>query len=233
MGMIKRAIGFNAPEKVSKSLFTALVRSDVEYGSSLSLWSGTSKGNLQLIEGIQRRATNYILHYPDIDYRERLSKLKLLPLSFRREIIDLTFFLKCKLELCDLNLNNFVVYNSTLQNRPTTRSSADPLLLIPNVAKLNPTGLRFLIVLCPCGINRLLQLDLLSTWHPSRASSPNGIRTNFGRVSTRIMFALGRHVASVVTVGRCRGFFPLNGGGPLNNILVIGGTVSSRGACTC
>ena len=71
MGMIKRAIGFNAPEKVSRSLFTALVRSDVEYGSSL--WSGTSKCNLQLIEGNQRRATNYILHYPDIDYRERLT----------------------------------------------------------------------------------------------------------------------------------------------------------------
>ena len=87
MGMIKRAIGFNAPEKVSRSLFTALVRSDVEYGSSL--WSGT----------------------------------------------DLTFFLKCKLELCDLNLNNFVVFNSTLQNRPTTRSSADPLLLIPKRCK--------------------------------------------------------------------------------------------------
>ena len=120
MGMIKRAImaiGFNAPEKVSTSLFTVLVRSDVEYGSSL--WSGTSKRNLQLIEGIQRRATNYILHYPDINYRERLSKLKLLPLSFRREIIDLTFFLECKLELCDPNLNNFVAFNSTLQNRPT------------------------------------------------------------------------------------------------------------------
>ena len=133
MGMIKRAIGFNAPEKVFKSLFTELVRSDVEYGSSL--WSGTTKRNLQLIEGIQRRATNYILQYPDIDYRERLSKLKLLPLSFRREIIDLTFFLKCKLELCDLNLNSFVVFNSTLQNRPTTRSSADPLLLIPKRCK--------------------------------------------------------------------------------------------------
>ena len=133
MGMIKRAIGFNAPEKVSRSLFTALVRSDVEYGSSL--WSGTSKRNLQLIEGIQRRATNYILHYPDLDYRERLTKLKLLPLSIRREIIDLTFFLKSKLDLCGLNLNNFVVFNSALQNRPTTRSSADPLLLIPKRCK--------------------------------------------------------------------------------------------------
>ena len=79
------AIGFNVPEKVSRSLFTALVTSDVEYGSSL--WSGTSKRNLQLIEGIQRRATNYILHYPDLDYRECLTKLKLPPLYFRREIL--------------------------------------------------------------------------------------------------------------------------------------------------
>ena len=99
--------------------------------SGVEYRGGTSKRNLQLIEGIQRRATNYILHYPDIDYRERLSKLKLLPLSFKREIIDLTFFLKCKLELCDLNLDNFVVFNATLQNRPNIRSSADPLLLIP------------------------------------------------------------------------------------------------------
>ena len=59
-GYGKRAIGFNAPEKVSRSLFTVLVRSDVEYCSSL--WSGTSKHNLQLIEGIQGRATNCILH---------------------------------------------------------------------------------------------------------------------------------------------------------------------------
>ena len=64
MKMIKRTIGFNAPDKVTRSLFTELVRSDVEYGSSL--WSGTSKRNLQLTEGIQRRATNYILHCPDL-----------------------------------------------------------------------------------------------------------------------------------------------------------------------
>ena len=40
------------------------------------------------------------------------------------------------------------------------------------------------------------------------------------------MFALGWHVA---IVGRCRVFFffffPRNGGGPLNDILVFGGTV--------
>ena len=49
--MIKRAIGFNTPEKVSRSLFTALVRSDVEYGSSL--WSGTSKRMRKVPERLQ------------------------------------------------------------------------------------------------------------------------------------------------------------------------------------
>ena len=121
--------------------------------------------------------------------------MKLLPLSFRREIIDLTFFLKCKLELCDLNLYNFVVFNSTLQNRPTTGSSADALLLILKRCKTIP------------------QIFVL----------------------TQIMFTLGWHVVSVLTVGRCTVFcflflfcsvlfFSLMGG-PLNDILVIGGTV--------
>ena len=133
MGMVKRAIGYNAPEKVSQTLFTALVRSDVEYGSPL--WSGTSKHNLQLLEGVQRRATNYILCYPDQDYDGRLTKLDLLPLSYRREIIDLCFFFRCKLELYELDLNHFVVFNYTLLDRPNTKSSDDPLLLVPQFCK--------------------------------------------------------------------------------------------------
>jgi len=81
LGMVKRAIGFHAPLKMTKTLFTALIRSDVEYGSPL--WSGTSKRNIQRLEGVQRRASNFILHYPGLGYKERLTKLDILPLSFR------------------------------------------------------------------------------------------------------------------------------------------------------
>ena len=128
LGMIKRAIGFHAPEKISKTLFTALIRSDVEYGSPL--WSGTSKRNLQRLEGVQRRASKFILHYPDLGYKERLAKLELLPLTFRREILDLSFFFRCKYGAYDLDLKNFVVFSSDIPDRPTTRSNDDSLLLV-------------------------------------------------------------------------------------------------------
>ncbi len=128
LGMIKRAIGFHAPVSVSKALFSALVRGDVEYGSPL--WSGTSKHNVIRLEGVQRRASNFILHYPGLDYKERLTQLNLLPLATRREINDLTFFFRCKYGLYDIDLSKFVVFNCDIQGRPSTRSSADHLLLV-------------------------------------------------------------------------------------------------------
>jgi len=59
LGMIKRAIGFNAPQNVSKTLYSALVRSDLDYCSSL--WSGTSERNICLVEGIQKGQFNSAL----------------------------------------------------------------------------------------------------------------------------------------------------------------------------
>ena len=156
MGMVKREIGFNAPEKVSQTLFTALVRSDVEYGSPL--WSGTSKRNLQLLEGVQRRATNYILRYPDQDYDGRLTKLDLLPLSYRREINDLCFFFRCKLELYELDLNHFVVFNYTLPDRPNTKSSDDPLLLVPQFCKTESHKASIGLFLCGIFFNRIVPM---------------------------------------------------------------------------
>jgi len=126
LGMIKRTIGFNAPVNVSKTLYLALVRSDLEYASSV--WSGTSKHNMQLIEGVQRRATKYILNYPDMDYKERLDKLNLLPLAYRREISDLNLFFRCKHSLYDMSLDNFVVFNIHGKDHPTTRSDSHKLI---------------------------------------------------------------------------------------------------------
>ena len=46
------------------------------------------------LEQVQRRATRFILGRDYSEY-ERLSKLNLLPLKYRREINDLVFFFKC------------------------------------------------------------------------------------------------------------------------------------------
>ena len=65
--MIMRTVGFNAPVNVPKTLYSSMIRSDLEYGSYL--WSDTSKRNKQCLERVQRRATKFIMHYPDQDYK--------------------------------------------------------------------------------------------------------------------------------------------------------------------
>ena len=122
-------VGFNAPVNVTKALYLALIRSDLEFGSCLC--SGTSRHNVECLEGVQRRATKFIMHFPDLDYRESLCQLNLLPLTLCREQLDLSLFFKCITGPYDLDINGHVKFcNSGFgQGHPTTRSSTDPLLL--------------------------------------------------------------------------------------------------------
>ena len=55
----------------------------------------------------KRRATRFILGR-DYSEHERLDKLNLLPLQYRREINDLTFFFKCFMHICKLNMFDYV-----------------------------------------------------------------------------------------------------------------------------
>ena len=127
LGLIKRTVGFNAPVNVTKALYTALIRSDLEFGSCL--WSGTSRHNIECLEGVQRRATKFIMHYPDQDYRERLCHLNMLPLTLRRDQLDLSLFFKCISGAYDLDIHKYVRFYKAERALPTTRSSSDPLLL--------------------------------------------------------------------------------------------------------
>ena len=103
LGLIKRTVGFNAPVNVTKALYLALIRSDLEFGSCL--WSGTSRHNVECLEGVQRQVTKFIMHFPDLDHRERLCQLNLLPLTLRREQLDLSLFFKCISGAYDLDIN--------------------------------------------------------------------------------------------------------------------------------
>ena len=59
MGMIKRAVCFNAPVNVTTSLYRTLVRSNLEYCSRV--WCPSMISDTKAIESIQRAATRYIL----------------------------------------------------------------------------------------------------------------------------------------------------------------------------
>ena len=61
------------------------------------LWAPQSViSNLFLVEKVQRRATRFILkNSSNLSYKDRLIKLKLLPLNYWLEYLDLVFFFKC------------------------------------------------------------------------------------------------------------------------------------------
>ena len=71
------------------------MESKVPDRSSLCKWSPQTIGALCIVEGVQRRATKFILGYPeaDLSYKDRLSKLNLLPISYWHKIRDLVFFI--------------------------------------------------------------------------------------------------------------------------------------------
>ena len=86
--LVRRVIGINGNQKTLTTLYQTLIRSQLEYCSTV--WSTASRRNLLLIEGVQRRVTRHILGH-DQAYNVRLQTLGLLPLSYRREISDIMF----------------------------------------------------------------------------------------------------------------------------------------------
>ena len=95
-----------------KLLYIAWVRSCLEYASVV--WSPHTKGNINNLEQVQRRATRFILGR-DYSENERLSKLNLLPLQYRREINDVVFSFKCFKNIYKLNIFNYVTFRSSVK----------------------------------------------------------------------------------------------------------------------
>ena len=67
---------------IFKQLFKSLVRPHLEYGAPV--WSPHTIKNKELIENVQRRATKTIPGFSNLSYPERLRKLKLPTLAYRR-----------------------------------------------------------------------------------------------------------------------------------------------------
>ena len=78
------------------------------------VWSPHTKRNINNLEQFQRRATRFIRGREYSEY-ERLSKLNLLPLKYRREINDLVFFFKSLKNIYKLNIFDFVSFSVLYQ----------------------------------------------------------------------------------------------------------------------
>ena len=63
-------------------LYKALVRSHLEYAQTV--WSPYKVKSVEALEGVQRRATKILPGFHNLTYKERLQRLKLPTLVYRR-----------------------------------------------------------------------------------------------------------------------------------------------------
>ena len=81
LGMIRRAFTY-MDGSLMKLLFTSVVRPHLEYGNVV--WHPYLKKDIELIESVQHRATRMVPGLAKLSYEERLKKLDLPSLVYRR-----------------------------------------------------------------------------------------------------------------------------------------------------
>ena len=81
MGLIRRSF-IHLGEEMFLKLYKALVRPHLEYANVI--WHPTKIKDITAIENVQRRATKYLPSLKNLSYEERLQKLKLPTLRYRR-----------------------------------------------------------------------------------------------------------------------------------------------------
>ena len=94
-------------EEIFLQLYKGLVRPQLEYASSV--WAPHLMKHIDALEAIQRRATKQIPGFEHLSYSERLRKLKLPTLSYRRargDLIQVFKLLHCEVGF-DKSLPNF------------------------------------------------------------------------------------------------------------------------------
>ena len=86
MGMIRRSF-MTLDAEMFRKLFTALVRPHLEYGQAV--WSPLRKKDIVSIENVQRRASKMVPELKNLEYPQRLMKLNLPTMTYRRKRGDM------------------------------------------------------------------------------------------------------------------------------------------------
>ena len=110
MGLIRRTYEY-IDEVTFKTLYKALVRPHLEYANQV--WSPNLKRQETVIENVQRRATKLVLGLAELSYEERLRKLGLPTLKYRRKRGDMIEMYKILTNKYDERVTNFVKLNES------------------------------------------------------------------------------------------------------------------------
>ena len=87
----------------------------------------------ELLQGVQRRATKYILNDFEYSYKQRLHEAKLAPLLFHKEYKDICFLYKCFHGYYNIDIRAYVTMSSNTQR--STRSTMNDLKISINNAR--------------------------------------------------------------------------------------------------
>lgn len=145
LGFLRRHCSKGVSCDIQKILYTSLVRSHLIYASQV--WSPCLRGSIYLmrsLEGVQRRATRFILRGFELDYKCRLIQLKLLPLCYFLEYLDLLFLFRCIRGEIRLDISRFVQFSHS-----KTRCGSSGLDLRLNFARTSTFRESFFIRICP------------------------------------------------------------------------------------
>ena len=109
LGLLRRVFSSSVSTRAKLTLYTSLVRPKLLYCSVV--WRPHSLADIKCLELVQRRATKFIFKGTDLDYRQRLIELHLLPLMMEFEIADIVFFIKSlKFPLDHFNIRDFTEF---------------------------------------------------------------------------------------------------------------------------
>ena len=121
LSYIKRKTRSIQDTSLRRLMYLKLVRPLLGYASQI--WAPQSVQLISCIERTQSRATKYILillFLSPISYTERLRSLKLLPITYWHEYLDMIFFFKLTHGLVNVDSNTVPRIRSTGRN---TRSN--------------------------------------------------------------------------------------------------------------
>ena len=114
IGLIKRKFNYIDSE-LFLTLYKALIRTHLDYGNLI--FYPTTKKYKQVLENAQRRATRLVPELRGLSYKERLEKLNLSTLEYRRKRFDLIQVFKIIHGLDDIDMNLFFTFTENNQLR--------------------------------------------------------------------------------------------------------------------
>jgi hypothetical protein len=114
LGLVRRTFEY-LDKDMFLILYKTLVRPHMEYGSTL--WNPCQKKDIRCLEKVQRRATKLVKGLNNLSYSERLIRLGLPTLEYRRKRNDMIQVFKIIKGFDIVNKDNFFTFLATEQTR--------------------------------------------------------------------------------------------------------------------